>query len=61
MKCPYCNSDKFAPIVHNNPNIKYALTEVNIETKEFNPDTGIPVDAYGCPDCKSVLLKCFNI
>lgn len=61
MKCPYCNSDKLAPIVHSNPNTKYFLTEVDVNTKSINPMQGIPVDAYGCADCKAVILKCPNL
>lgn len=57
MNCPYYGSNKFAKVEPENPNIKYALTEVNIATKEFNPAKGIPVDLYGCLDCKAIIMK----
>ena len=61
MKCPYCGSENFTQIVHNNPNTKYILTEIDVDTKAINPMRGIPLDAFGCSDCKAIVLKCPNL
>lgn len=61
MKCPYCDSENFAKLTFENPDIKYQLTKVNVATKTVEVASGIPVDVYGCPDCKSILLKNENL
>lgn len=55
-KCPYCNGNNFHLISDNNSNIKYALTQVDISTGTFLPGNGMPIDAYGCLDCKGIVL-----
>ena len=58
VKCPHCGSGRYT-IVETDPNIKYALMEVDIskEIPVFKMGHGIPADLYGCKDCKSIILK----
>ncbi len=58
-KCPYCGSKLFSKIGTDNPNVKYVLTTVDLSKNppSFNPTNGMPVDAYGCANCKAVILR----
>lgn len=60
-KCPYCGSLNFNKIKTDNNNYKFVLTQVDITTNEFFPNLGLPIDAYGCVDCKGIYLANENL
>lgn len=56
-QCPYCGSLHFGKIETGSPNVKYVLTQVDLSSNAFLATSGLPVDAYGCSDCKKVILS----
>ena len=55
-KCPYCGSAKFGKITPTKGNL-YGLTEINTNTGQIYADTLLKIDAYGCLECKALVLK----
>ncbi len=55
-KCPYCGSNKFGKIETGKDNVKYVLTQIDLPSNSFLATCGLPVDAYGCEDCKGIML-----
>ncbi len=56
-KCPHCDSSSFSEIEQPAGYNRSLLVAYNSNTNEVNPTSGIPVKAYGCRSCKSVVLK----
>lgn len=56
-KCPHCDSRNVGKINPPSGSNQVLLTGYNSNTNTVNPTSGIPVEAYGCRNCKSVILK----
>lgn len=58
--CPFCKSNRFAKL---KPNIgkEYGIIEVDEKKGAVYMDAILPVDLYGCLDCKSIFLKCESL
>ncbi len=56
-KCPQCSSANTAEIQVPAGYDQLLLAAYNSKSNEVNPGTGIPVNAWGCKDCKAVFLK----
>lgn len=60
-KCPYCGSNQFSKLDTGNPNIKYVLTQVDVSSNTFLATQGMPVDVFGCGNCKGIVLANQNL
>lgn len=59
-KCPYCGSTNIRNLnTESKSGVHYVLTCVDLtkNPNEFLPTNGFPVDAYGCKNCKAVILE----
>lgn len=59
-KCPYCGSGNIHPVKPEKGN-GYVIIEADTKTHQIYHDYALPVQLYGCLDCKSVLMKCESL
>lgn len=56
-QCPFCHAENLVPV---NPEDgdQYVILEANTRTRQFRTDRALPVNLYGCLNCKSIVMKC---
>lgn len=56
-KCPQCGGYNVAKIDPPAGSDKYFAPSIDTKSNSINIGNGIPLDAYGCMDCKAVYFK----
>lgn len=62
MQCPTCNSQHME-LVPPAAGTTYVLTCANttVNPPDFLATTGLPLELYGCVECKTVIFKCESL
>jgi len=62
-KCPFCSGPNIGKVTPPVGTTSYILTTVDTTQTPpaFNPTSGLPVDLYGCSDCKCIYLRCESL
>ncbi|OZV10800.1 hypothetical protein CIW83_18455 [Tissierella sp. P1] len=63
IKCNFCGNNTVGKVHTTNGATSYVLTQVDTSKTpaEFLATSGLPVDVYGCTNCKAVFLRCDSL
>ncbi|AYO30840.1 hypothetical protein D2962_09630 [Biomaibacter acetigenes] len=61
ITCPFCGNQNVQQLKNIQPNQTYALSIIDTDKGPTLPSQYLPVDVYGCLQCKAIFLVCESL